>query len=259
MKLISNNPEYYAKGLELEMYQLNDYYAQNFQQTLADVTGNQIDGNPIVLLLVQLVSGISGTVDHFAKIKKEARRYNEAYLTQHFVNPYRFRMWNEISGGMLPNVGGGQFPSNNQMGGNDFPQDPFNQPNYMEQNPMNNNQNFDPNYPSNNEMNNGMNQNQGNYNPNYQQNQGNQYYDPNYPSNNGMNQNQGNNNPNYPQNQGYPPQNNNPTQGFGNNTTPNNGMGDWTLPQGNNSLDGGSNPDDSKKKKVAKAPEKKGN
>ena len=233
LKLISNSPEYYAKGLELEMYQLNDFYAQNFQQAVADVTGNQIDGNPVVLLLVQLISGISGTMDHFSKIKKEARRYNDQYLNQHLVQPYRFKMWDEITGGStggnLPYAGGAQ-PSYEPNGsqfpyGNQDPSNPYGgQGGY---DPYNQGGNTPPSYDP---YNQGGNQ-QPNYNPYNQENGGNQPTTD--PFNQGMNTNNG---------------------------TPTNQPMDWTLPQNNGNgggfYDGGSMRQDSTKRKKAKAPNK---
>lgn len=97
LKFIQKFPDSYIKGLELELYQLSDFYAVNFQQPLADATGNQMDGGALLLILTELVSVTKGIVGYFGQIKRDARQYNESYLQQHLVKPFSFRYWNEIN------------------------------------------------------------------------------------------------------------------------------------------------------------------
>ena len=99
LKYITRFPDSYSRGLELEIRKLSDFYAQHFQQNLADVTGNQMDGSPLIILLFDLVKFTGTAVHHFVNIRREARRYNEQYLNQHLIGPNRFRKWNQVIGG----------------------------------------------------------------------------------------------------------------------------------------------------------------
>ncbi|GAB5554871.1 MAG: hypothetical protein Sapg2KO_44620 [Saprospiraceae bacterium] len=98
LKYITRYPDSYSRGLELDIRELSDFYSQNLQQTLADVTNNQQDGSALLLLLVDLVKFSSTAIQHFNRIRQEARRYTDSYLVQHFIKPNRFKSWAELSG-----------------------------------------------------------------------------------------------------------------------------------------------------------------
>lgn len=119
MKFIGKYPDSYSKELELELIQLSDFYAQNFQQALADVTGGEVDGSPLLLLLPQLVKLVDGTIGHFLKLKKEAKLYNDNYLNKHFIKPNRFKNWDELNNGNS----GGEFEPNYDDFSEDYDQD----------------------------------------------------------------------------------------------------------------------------------------
>jgi len=118
LKYISKYPDSYSAGLELEIHKLSDFYSKNFQQALADVTGNQMDGSPLLILLFDLVKFTGGAVSHFVQIRREARTYNDQYLNRYFIAPNRFRTWRELTGGTY------QDPYSNQ-GYNSLPNDPY--------------------------------------------------------------------------------------------------------------------------------------
>ena len=130
LKYITRYPESYSAGLELEIRNLSDFYSQNFQQALADVTGSQMDGSPLLFLLFDLVKFTGGAVSHFAKIRREARLYNDTYLNRHFIYPNRFKTWRELSQGGLNDPYGGNTLSNmNDPYGNPYTNqgnDPYN-------------------------------------------------------------------------------------------------------------------------------------
>jgi hypothetical protein len=98
LKYITQYPESYSRGLELDIRELSDFYSQNLQQTLTDVTSNQQDGSALLLLLIDLVKFSSTAIQHFQRIRQEARRYTDAYLVTHFVKPNRFKTWAELNG-----------------------------------------------------------------------------------------------------------------------------------------------------------------
>ena len=98
LKMIAEYPEMYTEGLRFKLNDLADFYANNFQQTLADAQVIEEDGAAILLLITELIGLTKGLMDYVAEIKKEARRYNDAYLNQHLVGPYRWKTWGELDG-----------------------------------------------------------------------------------------------------------------------------------------------------------------
>lgn len=99
LKFISKFPDDYLKGLELELYQLSDFYAVNFQQPLADAQAQNVDGGAVFLIISELIGLTKGLFTYFGQIRQNSRQYNEAYLQQHFYKPYRMRLWDEINQG----------------------------------------------------------------------------------------------------------------------------------------------------------------
>lgn len=99
LKFISKFPDDYLKGLELELYQLSDFYAVNFQQPLADAQAENVDGGAVFLIISELIGLTKGLFSYFGQIKQNSRQYNEAYLQQHFYKPYRMRLWDEVNQG----------------------------------------------------------------------------------------------------------------------------------------------------------------
>ena len=98
LKMISEYPDMYTDGLRYKLDDLSDFYANNFQQTLADAGGMENDGSAILLLVTELIGLTKGLIDYYQDIKKEAKRYNDAYLNLHFYEPYRWKTWEEING-----------------------------------------------------------------------------------------------------------------------------------------------------------------
>ena len=111
LKMIARFPDMYADGLRADMLELSDYYASNFQQPIADATGNSIDGSPMAILLVELIKLSSTAVTHLIEVRKNARKYDDAYLNKHLMQNYAFKSWNEIgrSGGFDDGFGDGGF------------------------------------------------------------------------------------------------------------------------------------------------------
>lgn len=103
LKFISKFPDDYLKGLELELYQLSDFYAVNFQQPLADAQAANVDGGAVFLIISELIGLTKGLFTYFGQIRQNARQYNEAYLQQHFYKPYRMRLWDEVNQGGYDN------------------------------------------------------------------------------------------------------------------------------------------------------------
>ena len=102
LKSIAEFPEMYSDGLRYKLQELSDFYAANFQQVLADAQVKNVDGSAILLLVVELISLSKGLTDYFAAIKRESRQYTETYLQENFIQPYRWRYWDEIAGSVSP-------------------------------------------------------------------------------------------------------------------------------------------------------------
>lgn len=102
LKSITDFPEMYSDGLRFKLQELADFYAMHFQQPLADASQNTVDGSAIFLLVTELIGLTKGLVDHFAQIERESRMYTETYLAENLVTPYRWRYWDELSGGVSP-------------------------------------------------------------------------------------------------------------------------------------------------------------
>lgn len=97
LKFIEKFPDDYLKGLELELYQLSDFYAVNFQQPLADAQAENVHGSAVFLIITELIGLSKNLVSYFGQMRQNSRQYNEAYLMQNFYKPYRMRQWDEIS------------------------------------------------------------------------------------------------------------------------------------------------------------------
>lgn len=95
-KFIEEFPEMYAQGMSSQLDDLNDFYAENFQQPLRDVTGNEIDGSPLVLLITELIGATSELVGKYVALKIQSKKFTDGYLEENLVEPYEFKDWDEI-------------------------------------------------------------------------------------------------------------------------------------------------------------------
>lgn len=99
MKFIAKLPDSYAKGLELDLRNLNDFQTQNFLQPLADVTADEVDGVPVLLLVIQLVSLTSELTNYIVDLKMRERQFTADYLEQNLYEACRFHAWDELDNG----------------------------------------------------------------------------------------------------------------------------------------------------------------
>ncbi len=100
LKMISKFPDMYSSGIENDMRDLRNFYSQNFQLVLQEVTGGDIDGAflPLLLGVVELASKFS---NYLAKVKYRKRTITNEYMDLYFVEPNKFTHWDEI----LPSEG----------------------------------------------------------------------------------------------------------------------------------------------------------
>ncbi|MFK7906530.1 MAG: hypothetical protein AB8B69_15475 [Chitinophagales bacterium] len=95
-KFVQKFPEMYGNNMESKLDDLNDFYAENFQQPLRDVTGDEIDGSPLLLLITELIGATSQLVSKYLSLKVQSKQFTDGYLQENFVDPYEFKDWNEI-------------------------------------------------------------------------------------------------------------------------------------------------------------------
>ena len=95
MKYIANMPQEYAKSLELDLRQLEDFYHTNYQQALMDVTG-EADGNGLIVLLTQVFQFAEKMVAKIIEIRQAAKHFTAEMLESRLIEPARFQYWDEI-------------------------------------------------------------------------------------------------------------------------------------------------------------------
>ena len=103
LKYIERYPDDYAKELELDMYKLSDFYANNYQMVLADVTGDQVDGSAVLGLIAGILDvsfNIYGLVKNIGTLvsKNKARKqyFNEQRLEKVLIKPHTWTLWHEM-------------------------------------------------------------------------------------------------------------------------------------------------------------------
>lgn len=103
LKYIERYPDDYAKELELDMYKLSDFYANNYQQVLADVTADQVDGSAVLVLISGILDvsfNIFGLVKNIGNLvsKNKARKqyFNQERLEKVLIKPHIWTLWHEF-------------------------------------------------------------------------------------------------------------------------------------------------------------------
>ena len=95
LKMISKFPDMYSSGISHDMTELRNVYSQNFQVVLQEVTGGDIDGAflPLLLGVVEIASKFS---NYLAKMKYRKRSITNEYMEENFVEPNKFSLWDDI-------------------------------------------------------------------------------------------------------------------------------------------------------------------
>ncbi|MGB1242266.1 MAG: hypothetical protein ACPG49_07085 [Chitinophagales bacterium] len=95
-KFIEEFPEMYANNMSSQLDDLNDFYAENFQQRLRDATGDEVDGSPLLLLITELIGATSELVSKYVALKIQSKKFTDGYLQENLVEPYEFKDWDDI-------------------------------------------------------------------------------------------------------------------------------------------------------------------
>ncbi|HEX5112631.1 MAG TPA: hypothetical protein VFV79_07280 [Saprospiraceae bacterium] len=96
-KFIIQYPDDYARQIEGELSRAKEFYANNYQRKLVEVTDGRITGMPLLVLLPEIIKYGKIAFQIFQSIKAEMKKYNEAMLEEYLIQPYRLRSWNELN------------------------------------------------------------------------------------------------------------------------------------------------------------------
>lgn len=96
LKMIRKYPEMYSGNLENALRDLKDEYSQTFERDVADVTGSDTyAAGPLVAIFGIIKLAVEFT-DYLTRVRYDARRMKEEHLDMYFIEPFRFRPWEEI-------------------------------------------------------------------------------------------------------------------------------------------------------------------
>ena len=118
MKYMEKFPDEYQRLLKLDMIELRDFYAVNYQQVLAEVKGDEVDGAVLLLISDLLLSSanvyslVKNMVEYIKFNKRRAKKIRAAELEKRLVTPHKFTMWYEL--GRESMNGGRDYDSGNQ-------------------------------------------------------------------------------------------------------------------------------------------------
>jgi hypothetical protein len=84
-KFVIKYPDDYSKQLETDLNRAASYYANTYQQAVADLTEGEILGSALLLMLPQLIEGAELAI----KLIKDM-------LNEHLIERFRFKSWEEI-------------------------------------------------------------------------------------------------------------------------------------------------------------------
>ncbi|MBX2875495.1 MAG: hypothetical protein KTR30_25485 [Saprospiraceae bacterium] len=96
LNMIRKYPEMYSGNLENALRDLKDEYSQTFERDVADVTGSDTyAAGPLVAIFGIIKLAVEFT-DYLTRVKYDARRIKEEHLDMYFIEPFRFRPWEEV-------------------------------------------------------------------------------------------------------------------------------------------------------------------
>ena len=96
-KYIVKYSQDYSKQIEADLYRAKEYYANTYQREIAYVTNGEINGVAILAVLPEVIKYAKLAMDIVKKIQSEIKKFNEELLENYLIEPYRFKMWDEIN------------------------------------------------------------------------------------------------------------------------------------------------------------------
>ncbi len=95
-KYIIKNPDGYAKQISFDLNEARDYYANNYQKVVVEVTNGQITGASFLTLIPQIIQYGKLAFQLFQKLQAELKKYNNTLLDTHLIGHNKFHTWAEV-------------------------------------------------------------------------------------------------------------------------------------------------------------------
>ena len=95
LKHISKYPDMYSASLELRLRDLKDDFSNDFEGVIADILETDEFSAPFMAIFGVIKFAVDFT-QYLTKIRYNNRKIKEEHLNEFFVEPYRFRKWEEI-------------------------------------------------------------------------------------------------------------------------------------------------------------------
>lgn len=97
LQYIQDFPEDYTNGLTSDIKDLTSFYQSNLQLTVQDVTDATIDGNSLLTLVAELAKLVPGMVTSISELRSSVKKFEDTYLEEKLILPYKFKTWEEIN------------------------------------------------------------------------------------------------------------------------------------------------------------------
>lgn len=97
LQYIQDFPEDYTSGLTSDINDLTSFYQSNLQLTIQDVTDATIDGNSLLTLVAELAKLVPGMVTSISELRSSVRKFEDDYLEEKLIGPYKFKTWEDIN------------------------------------------------------------------------------------------------------------------------------------------------------------------
>jgi hypothetical protein len=96
-KFMLQFPDDYAKQVEADLLRAQEFYEANFQKEIVQVTNGEITGFAFLALLPEVIGYAKTAFAAYKKIRAEINKFNEDLLQKQLVEPYTFRLWDDIN------------------------------------------------------------------------------------------------------------------------------------------------------------------
>jgi len=97
LQYIQDFPEDYTSSLTSDINDLTSFYQSNLQLTIQDVTDATIDGNSLLTLVAELAKLVPGMVTSISELRSSVKKFEDTYLEEKLILPYKFKTWEEIN------------------------------------------------------------------------------------------------------------------------------------------------------------------
>lgn len=97
LQYIQDFPEDYTSGLTSDINDLTSFYQSNLQMTIQDVTDATVDGNSLLSLVAELAKLVPGMVSSISELRLSVKKFEDTYLEEKLMGPYKFKSWDEIN------------------------------------------------------------------------------------------------------------------------------------------------------------------